>query len=145
MNIREWMALSLEGKEIAFPETVNFNVNGYSLKDALRTHIEWVSNWKKKAIASKGAPLNLDETRADDRCILGSWLNSMYSRFQDMNEFQYLFTKHRDFHEAAAKIVELHNNKKFTAALNEARSVLPRLSLDIADALEAFFKVVMKK
>lgn len=86
---------------------------------AIAAHAAW--KFKFKQLISGEAQLDAATTRMHDRCDFGKWLAASGTRVDLGADFEAINTAHKQFHNAAADVVEAHNrgqNAKVTEALS---------------------------
>lgn len=71
----------------------------------IEAHVEW--KIRLRLLLESGVPevLQPDEFEADDRCDFGRWLRGSGRRFAAVPVFAALERSHREFHQAAAKVM----------------------------------------
>jgi methyl-accepting chemotaxis protein len=81
---------------------------------AIKAHV----NWKIRLIAYFNGEKRIDrgEAAAEDKCELGRWIYSEGKRLSGKPEFEALKAKHRAFHEAVGRVIDLHDKGDEVAA-----------------------------
>lgn len=73
--------------------------------EVIEAHVEWKMRLRLLLESGVAGGLRPEEFEADDRCDLGRWLRGTGRRFAAVPVFAALDRSHREFHQAAAKVV----------------------------------------
>ena len=101
---------------------------------AIAAHAAWKFTFKQ--LISGEAKVDAATTRMHDRCDFGKWLAASGTRADLGADFEAINTAHKQFHSAAADVVEAHNrgqndkvneNLSMTGAFSVAGANLTRL------------------
>ncbi|MDX2204471.1 MAG: CZB domain-containing protein [Hyphomicrobiaceae bacterium] len=90
-------------------------------EEAIKAH----SSWKMKLssyLQSPDGSLRSAEVRVDNRCALGQWLHGEGRKFAASPEYKMLVERHAQFHQAAARIVDMANAGKSVEGETALRS-----------------------
>ncbi len=74
---------------------------------AIAAHAAW--KFKIKQLISGDAQIDAATARLHDQCDFGKWLASSGTRAELGADFEAINTAHKQFHNAAADVVETHN------------------------------------
>lgn len=78
-------------------------------------HLRWVDRFM--AFAEKGAGAwAVSESRPENRCQLGAWLDTAITRAEDMAHFERILTLHEELHSEASmylSVMSLHHIAEF--------------------------------
>jgi hypothetical protein len=88
------------------------------LDQAIAAHSRWKHRLRDMV---EGGKLDIDAATAtrDDACELGKWLKAYYPGEAEKKVFNSVRAKHRDFHVAVGKVVELVNANQNAEAERE--------------------------
>ena len=111
------------------------------LNAAITSHACWKGQLRE-AIASRQLPDPIS-VRADDRCDLGKWIHGAGTAYQTASEYQDLKLLHAQFHDTAARVVEvIINDNKANAKIELESGTLAEASMKVINAISKVQKRV---
>ena len=95
------------------PVAASEDAGGLDFASAIRAHREWKVRLQKYLTNESLEKLDARSICRDDQCALGKWVNgSAASEFGHLPSFGELKVSHGQFHLAAGRIVQLHDEKR---------------------------------
>ena len=141
MPVRPSPKASLPG---AVQEDVQI-AGGLDFASAIQAHRHWKSRLALYVSNESNEKLNYRVICRDDQCVLGQWINGRGAEeFGHLPSFGELKVSHGQFHLAAGRIVQLHDQKQ----TNEAAQLLrqgdyPRHSIKVMGLIGALYTEVI--
>jgi Chemoreceptor zinc-binding domain len=102
-------ASSDENAQIALPASVEGELAGLSLKQALDAHTAWKERLSKIIEGTSDEKPELAVVVQDNQCFLGKWIYSEGKRlYGHLPEYESVRSAHADFHVCAGHVLEQH-------------------------------------
>ena len=111
------------------------------LNAAITSHARWKGQLREAL--DRGQLPDPISVRADDRCDLGKWIYGEGTAYQTASEYQDLKILHAQFHETAARVVEIIiNDDKANAKAELESGALTAASMKVINAISKVQKLV---
>ena len=117
---------------------------GLDFVSAIQAHQNWKSRLTHYLRDDSSERLDYRVVCRDDQCVLGKWIHEEgASKFGHLPSFGELKVSHGQFHLAAGKIVQLHDERKTEEAQQQLKNGdYPRHSIKVMGLLGALYQEV---
>lgn len=110
----EWFGLfekegSAKGPATMQPITVEGELAGLNLKQALEAHQAWRAKLQKVLDGESNEKFDMEYVSADNQCFLGKWIyNEAKTLYSKLPEYEFVRKAHAEFHVCAGEVLSQH-------------------------------------